>query len=300
MNVIDFSKGTEKLIDPMQVGKTHHLQTKLNKLPVFLQRKIVLSSAKKASKMGFVVEPYAFFLFYEVDNVAKLQKDLPDGFVPMLSRAFVGDEERYYGIVSIFRVHTSAFWGARAEFYTIAKNIKTNLMSWVILDYLSDTISYDEKYGLRSPNAKKAIVTTTCEGDFLAEMKSEKEKILVEASLKHPEMRKLDEKLWIDGNTSIAYSKELGGDDGDLFSLTFLPDEMKEAWDIPLKDVKVAEVKAFPEIFKGKLRKAVCFPFAQHMLSDSPGTSTHYGSKETLKAAAEKVDFSKLKSFGEK
>ncbi|MBR3177804.1 hypothetical protein IKF27_03345 [Candidatus Saccharibacteria bacterium] len=300
MNVIDFSKGTEKLVDPMQVGKTHHLQTKLNKLPVFLQRKIVLSSAKKASKMGFVVEPYAFFLFYEVDNVAKLQKDLPDGFVPMLSRAFVGDEERYYGIVSIFRVHTSAFWGARAEFYTIAKNIKTNLMSWVILDYLSDTISYDEKYGLRSPNAKKAVVTTTCEGDFLAEMKSEKEKILVEASLRHSEMRKLDEKLWIDGNTSIAYSKELGGDDGDLFSLTFLPDEMKEAWDIPLKDVKVAEIKAFPEIFKGKLRKAVCFPFAQHMLSDSPGASTHYGSKETLKAAAEKVDFSKLKSFGEK
>ena len=250
--------------------------------------------------MGFVVEPYAFFLFYEVDNVAKLQKDLPDGFVPMLSRAFVGDEERYYGIVSIFRVHTSAFWGARAEFYTIAKNIKTNLMSWVILDYLSDTISYDEKYGLRSPNAKKAVVTTTCEGDFLAEMKSEKEKILVEASLRHPEMRKLDEKLWIDGNTSIAYSKELGGDDGDLFSLTFLPDEMKEAWDIPLKDVKVAEIKAFPEIFKGKLRKAVCFPFAQHMLSDSPGASTHYGSKEALKAAVEKVDFSKLKSFGEK
>lgn len=300
MNVIDFAKGTEKMIDPMRVGKTHHLQTKLSKLPVCLQRKIVLSSAKKASKMGFVVEPYAFFLFYEVDNVAKLQKDLPDGFVPMLSRVFTDDEERYYGIVSIFRVHTGAFWGARAEFYTIAKNIETNLMSWVILDYLSDTISYDEKYGLRSPNVKKAVVTTTCEGDFLAEMKSDKKRVLVEASLKHPEMKKLDEKLWIDGNTSIAYSKDLGGDDGDLFSLTFLPDEMKEAWDITLKDVRVAEIKAFPEIFNGKLRKAVCFPFAQHMLSDSPGVRTHYGSKEALRAAASEINFNQLKSFGEK
>ena len=47
MNVIDYSKGVEKLVDPMMVGKTHYLQTKLSKLPTFLQKAIVKSSTKK-------------------------------------------------------------------------------------------------------------------------------------------------------------------------------------------------------------------------------------------------------------
>lgn len=302
MGIIDFAKGTEKMVDPIRVGKTHHLQTKLRKLPVCIQRKIVLSSAKKADKMGFIVEPYAFFLFYEVNNIAKLQNHLPKGFVPMESRIFKGDKEKYYGIVSLFRVHTSVFWGVRTEFYAIAKNIETNLMSWVILDYFSDTISYDEKSGLRSPSVEKAVLTTTCEGDLIADLKRTEDdaSISVEASLKHPKMRPLDEKLWINGNTSIAYSLDLGGDDGDLFSLTFFPEEMKEAWEIPLKDVREAKVNLLPEIFKGELDRAVCFPYAQHMLSDSPGVKTHYGSKEALKKAAEAVNFKKIKGLGEK
>ena len=300
MNIIDFAKGTEKLVDPMKVGITHHMQQKLRHLPVCLQRKIVTSAAKKADKMGFVVEPYAFFLFYEVENLAKLQQHLPDGFVPDKAKAFAGDTEKYLGIASIFRVHTSAFWGARAEFYAIAKNEETGLQSWVILDYLSDTISYDEKSGLRSPDVKKAVVTTTCEGDFLAEMRGEDKTLLdIEASLNHPKMKKLDERLWIDGNTSIAYGREIGGDDGSLFSLTFMPREMEEAWEIPLDDVRKAKIALFPEIFKGKLTKAACFPFAQHMLSDSPGIKTHYGSKDALAEAANKVKFEDIKGFGE-
>lgn len=50
----------------------------------------------------------------------------------------------------------------------------------------------------------------------------------------------------------------------------------------------------------GKLGKAACFPFAQHMLSDSPGNSTYYGDKALLQAAAEKVDFKKLKAEAKK
>ena len=108
------------------------------------------------------------------------------------------------------------------------------------------------------------------------------------------------EKLWIEGNTSIAYSDELSGFNGDLFSLTFLPHEMKEAWEIPLKDVKTAEVSWFPAALGGKLSGAACFPFAQHMLSDSPGRCTNYGSKAELQSTAEKVNFKKLKTFSNK
>ncbi|MBQ3352391.1 hypothetical protein IJG91_01895 [Candidatus Saccharibacteria bacterium] len=298
MNVIEFAKGTEKMIDPIKVGTLHHMQQKLKNLPAFIERKIVTSAAKKADKMGFVVEPYAFFLVYEIDDLARFQRDLPDSFVPAKAKVFEGDAEKYIGIICIFRAHTSAFWGSRAEFYAIAKNEVTGLKSWIILDYLSDTISFDEKHGLRSPSVDNAAVTTTCEGDYLAEIQQNGKTVIdIEASLKHPKTKKLDEQLWIDGNTSIAYSKELGGKDGDLFSLTFLPQEMESAWEIPLADVRKAKVIPYPEISKGKLTKAVCFPFAQHMLSDSPGTKTHYGSKEALEAAAVKIDFKKLKGF---
>lgn len=50
MNVIEFAKGTEKMIDPIKVGTLHHMQQKLKNLPAFIERKIVTSAAKKADK----------------------------------------------------------------------------------------------------------------------------------------------------------------------------------------------------------------------------------------------------------
>lgn len=241
MNVSDFAEGTESIINPMDVGSVHHMQKKLCKLPKWLQRKIVLSACKKSSKMGFIVEPYAFFLFYEMEEPERVQKLLPKGFTPLKSAVFEGDEEKYYGITSIFRVHSSFFWGTRAEFYVVAKNEKTGLMSWVILDYVSDTISYDYRSGLRSPEATQAVITTTCEGDFIANITRAKDQrhLDLTANLKNGKMRKLNEKLWIEGNTSIAYSEILDDFAGDLFSLTFLPRKMQEAAEIPVSDVEI-------------------------------------------------------------
>ena len=31
MNILDYSKGVEKLVDPMMVGQSHYMQTKLRK-----------------------------------------------------------------------------------------------------------------------------------------------------------------------------------------------------------------------------------------------------------------------------
>ena len=70
MNILEYAKGVERLVDPMMVGKTHHMQTKLSKLPICIQRKIINSATKKANKMPFVVEPYCFFLFYEMLTLA--------------------------------------------------------------------------------------------------------------------------------------------------------------------------------------------------------------------------------------
>ena len=302
MNVLKYAKGVEKLVDPMMVGKTHYMQTKLSKMPVWLQRKIIKSATKKANKMPFVVEPYCFFLFYEIPDPSKVQKFMPDGFVPAKAAVFEGGLEKYYGIVSMFRIHTSVFWGARAEYYLVAKNNNTGLLSWIMMDYISDSISYDEKHGLKSPDVKGAVMTTTCEGEFVCDMESldRKKMVKCEASLMSAKMKALDQKLWIEGNTSIAYGRLAGETDGDLFSLTFYPEEMKQALEVPLKDVRLAEARtATTGRFGAKLERAACFPFAQHMLSDAPGQQTHYGSETALRRAVEAVDFSKIKTLGQ-
>ena len=206
MNVLEYAKGVERLVDPMAVGMSHYMQTRLRKLPVWLQRKIVTSATKKADKMPFVVEPYCTFLFYEIPDPSKVQKFMPDGFVPAKAAVFEGGPEKYYGIVSMFRIHTSVFWGARAEYYLVAENTATGLLSWVMMDYISDSISYDEKHGLKSPDVKAAVMTTTCEGDFVCDMKSldGEKKVKCQANLMKAKMKPLNQRLWIEGNTSIA------------------------------------------------------------------------------------------------
>ena len=302
MNILDYAKGVERLVDPMEVGKVHYLQTKMKYVPVWLQRKMVTSASTKADKMPFVVEPYCSFLFYEITEPERIQKFLPDGFVPAKTAVFEGGPEKYYGIVTMFRIHTSVFWGARTEFYLVAENSETGLLSWIMCDYISDTISYDEKHGLKSPDARHAVMTTTCEGDFVCDMcNSDKDKYArCEMNLVGSKMKPLNQRLWIEGNTSIAYGRLAGETDGDLFSLTFYPEEMKQALEVPLEKVRVADVLCGVGKVGGVLERAVSFPYAQHMLSDSPGQRTHYGSEEKLRAAVNKVDFKKIKAFGEK
>ena len=297
MNVLEYAKGVEKLVDPMAVGTSHYMQTRLKKLPVWLQRKIVTSATKKANKMPFVVEPYCSFLFYEIPDPTKVQKFMPDGFVQAKAAVFEGGPEKYYGIVSMFRIHTSVFWGARAEYYLVAENTATGLLSWVMMDYISDSISYDEKHGLKSPDVKAAVMTTTCEGDFVCDMKSldGKKKVKCQANLMKAKMKPLNQRLWIEGNTSIAYGRLAGEADGDLFSLTFFPEEMKQALEVPLADVAVAEAAtATTGKFGAVLERVACFPFAQHMLSDAPGQQTHYGNEAALRKAVEAIDFKKI------
>ena len=299
MNVLDYAKGVEKLVDPMEVGKTLYMQTILRKLPVSWQRKIVTKASDKANKMPFVVEPYCTFLFYEIEEPDRIQPFLPDNFVPAKTAVFQGGPEKYYGIVTMFRIHTSVFWGARTEFYLVAKNSRTGLLSWIMCDYISDTISYDEKHGLKSPDAKHTVMTTTCEGDFICDMRnSDNDKYVeCEMSLEGAKMKPLNQRLWIEGNTSIAYGRLAGETDGDLFSLTFFPEEMKQALEISLAKIRKAHVLCGTGKLGGKLERAVSFPYAQHMLSDSPGQQTHYGSEEKLRKAVESINFQKIESL---
>lgn len=95
-------------------------------------------------------------------------------------------------------------------------------------------------------------------------------------------MRKLDHKLWVMGNTSIAFSKMLGADDDNPFAVIFDPAEVYEALDIPLEDMHLKENTLFPGLAEPELCKAICFPYAQHYIADSPGCRTVVKDREDL------------------
>ncbi len=294
-----FVKGTERLVDPIAVGSIHFLQGFMGMLPRGVQNRVLERSSKRAPYMGFVVEPYATFLFYEIADEQAAAALLPEGFRLARSRPFAGGDEGHFAIVSLFRAHTSAFWGARAEFYLVAEDERTGLLSWVIVDYLSDTISHDRAGGLRAPTAPGSVVTTSADGHVVVDVRDTRGEraVAIDAALAGARMRGLDQRLWVEGNLSVAYGPELSPGDAGVFALTFDASEMSEALDVALADVRVERMTWFSELVAANPAHVVCFPFAQHLLSDSPGVASGYASAEELERAVREVDFESIPRF---
>jgi len=288
-----FIKGVEKLVNPMTVGALHFMQPLNKLLPKSIQKAFVHSSAKKIPFMGFVVEPYAFFLCYEIADQAQAESLLPDGFRLIKTSVFETDTPAYYGIISCFRSHTSTFWGTRAECYVIAEDEKTGLLSWIIVDYDSDTISYDRQSGLKSPNASRAVHTTDYDGRLYVDIARDdhSRRLAFTADLVGAEQLPLDQRLWLEGNLSVGYGRLLSENQADIFSLIFNPEEVTQALAISGDKFTLEENSWFPGLFKTTPAKLVCFPYAQHFVSDSPGASSAIRNKDELVAATEKTDF---------
>jgi len=299
MNRKSFHKNVERLVDPISVGTIHFIQGFNKLLPKPIQQKIVEASGKKTSSMGFIVEPYATFLCYEIIDTEKAKAFLPNGFELVKTKIFDDDEPKYYAIFGCFRAHTSAFWGLRNEFYILAEDQKTKMLSWIIVDYDSDTISYDKYSGLRSPNASGAVMTTTCNGDVIVDIKNKElgRELEFDVNLKDGQQTKLDQRLWLEGNLSIGYGKVLSKGSADIFSLKFDPCEVRVALQISLDKLNLASNTWYPGMLADKPSQVACFPFAQHFISDSPGFSSNLKNLEELKSAVSKLDFSKIKVF---
>ena len=71
------------------------------------------------------------------------------------------------GILGAFNVHTSVFWGSRVELYVIARNTRTGMLSWIICDYESNTISYGPGQGFSTSSTSRAVVTTSHAGEVI-------------------------------------------------------------------------------------------------------------------------------------
>jgi len=98
MNKKELNKNIEKLIEPVDVGSLHFIQYFNGLLPKSIQRKLISSSSKTSPYMGFVVDPYSYFLCYEIEDIERASRLLPDGFKLIKTKIFDNDEPKYYCI----------------------------------------------------------------------------------------------------------------------------------------------------------------------------------------------------------
>jgi hypothetical protein len=301
MNKSTFIKGVEKLVNPIDVGTLHFIQSFNNLIPKKIQKKMVDASGQKTPYMGFVVEPYSTFLCYEIKDLDQAKTFLPKGFKLAKTKVFDSDEPKYYGIFGCFNAHTSGFWGLRIEFYIIAEDENTGLLSWIIADYDTNTITYDPKNGLSNPNASNSLLTIDFDGTIYADVLShDGRQLIFNTDSRLGNMTPLDPRLWIEGNLSIAYGTNKSIDNPGVFSLIFEPGEFKEGLRIP-KDALNLEVNNwFPGLFENHPSEVLCFPYAQHFLSDSPGHSSLLSTETELEDAVEKIDFKLIDVFSTK
>ncbi len=292
-------KGVENLINPISVGTLHFFQQYNNMLPTSVQKQIVSKSATQNPYMGFVVEPYCTFLFQKIADVEYFESIIPANFKLYKCSPFEGEEKEYYMILSLFSARTSAFFGNRVEAYVIAQDMNTGLVSWIIIDYISNTISYDDKDGLSAPAVANGFVTTDFEGNVQVQMDDINHQTELIVNIEDCPTKKLDFKLWVEGNLSISYGNKYSTS-GNVFSLKFDEREMTSALDVPLRNVKAYSNNWFYGKVEEVPNKIVVFKYAQHFISDSPGHYSNIESASDLREEVEKIKFEKLQPYSTK
>ncbi len=293
----EFINGIEEMIDPIEIATIHFMQLYSNYVPKSILNKVMTSGSKNNPYMGFVVEPYSTFFCYEIVDIEWAQKLLPNNYKLVRSKVFDEEKAKYYSLFGCFNVQTSAFWGTRMEFYIIAENTDTGLLSWVIIDYDTNTISYDNSRGLIAGNTTKCILTTSFENNVIVDIEGENRSIIADVPFDIGKKKALDRRLWIEGNLSVAYGRDIAGEYSDGFSTIFNPREVESAFDIPVDQVKVSVNGWFPGLIAQKPSKIACFHTAQHYLSDSPGHYSKINTEEDLVNKMTSFNFSSISKY---
>lgn len=272
-----FIKQVERLIDPPEVSDLNAFQRFKKLLPTGLFKKILARAARKSPYIGFIVEPYSLFLFFRLADIEKAKSMLPERYELVKTAVLEGDEPDYYFGTGIFNTKSSTFWGSRLECYLIALDKETGLLSWIFIDILSNTLIALPTDGVADRNCRQAVYTTNGKADFFVDFVEDKSgrQLRVKGNLSRGRKRRPVQPLWIGGNNSVAHSLELADGYEEPFAVIFDPAEVASALDLPLEDIQVQANTLFPGLAEAELRKAVCFPFAQHYIADSPGCRTY-------------------------
>jgi hypothetical protein len=194
---------------------------------------------------------------------------LPEGYELAEASIFKNDEKFPMAIASVFTARTSGFIGMRVEFYIIARNKETGLLSWIICDYETNTNSYDPKNGFSGYTCDPAVYSTAYFGELLVDIKNsiDNKEFILSVDLEKGDSRELDESLWIEGNFIVDYGGELKSDFSEPFSLIFDSDMVRTAVNIPLEYVSIKANSYLENVIDPfKPVHALMFPYSQHFI----------------------------------
>lgn len=281
-----FISKSESLVKPQDVTAISFLGDFNKLLSKKTQHKIMIKGSEKIPYMGFIVDPYCVFLSYKIKDTSAAKAMLPDGYELAEASVFRNDEKFPMVVVSAFSARTSAFIGMRLEFYVIARNTETGLLSWIIADYETNTNSHDPKNGFCGYTSDPAMFTTTPYGEVLVDVRGNKSnrEFSMSADLRSGEWNQLDQDLWVEGNMSIDYGGDLKDESSTPFGLIFDPVLMKEALKIPLDKVQVSNNSYLSGIIDSEkpLNTAV-FPYSQHFIIKQDLKSNELRNESDLK-----------------
>ncbi len=271
-----FIKRVEGLIDPAEVCDLNFIQRFKRLLPASVFKNLLFKTSRRFPYIGFVIEPYAVFLFFRLKDADRARALLPARYELVKTRIIADEEPGYFHGMGIFNTKGSTFWGTRLESYLIARDRETGLISWIFLDILSNTLIALPKTGVADRNCAKAVHTTNSKGDIFIEIEESGggRRLELRGNINRGVRKPLDKDLWIGGNTSIAFVEKLSGGDQEPFAVIFDPAEVETALDIPVADIRLAENCLAPDLAEKELSKVLCFPFTQHYIADSPGCRT--------------------------
>lgn len=286
-----YIKNTEKTVVPTTVATRVGGMGILRRLPGWLQRYIVDRGSRTDPYISFIVEPWAVFLAFEVADTEAAERLLPPGYSLHPSAMFDDTAKRPCAIVSAFNVHTNVFWGSRVEFYLVAQNCDTGLLSWVIEEYESNAPSYDPGQGFKLPTTSHSVVTTSYRGEVIVDVvsKESQNSLALVADLANSTFADLDQRLWVEGNLSVDYGGDLQQSTRP-FSLIFDPGEMARALKLPVADIALCENTFGAGMLDPQPFEAAVFPYAQHFVTTTYPTGTSMRSAEDLERAVTEMN----------
>lgn len=286
-----YIKATERSVVPATVATRVQGIGILRKFPQWLQRYIIDRGSRTDPYMSFIVEPYAVFLSFEIADTAAAERLLPPGYSLCPSAMFSDTPKRPCAIVSAFNVHTNVFWGSRVEFYLVAENCESGLLSWVIEEYESNAHSYDPSRGFTLPSTSSSVVTTSYRGEIIVDVRGRESDNRLEliADLTSGASTELDQRLWVEGNLSVDYGGELQSCTKP-FSLVFDPGEMARALKLPLDAVSLCANTFGRDILKPEPFEVAVFPYSQHFVTTSFPTGTSMRTAEDLEDAVSELN----------
>jgi len=304
---LKFIKKVESLVKPRDVQTIAFFSDFVKLIPKKLQHKWSESGNKDIPYLAFVVEPYSFFLAYKITDTAAAQEMLPEGYELVEASLLKNGKKFHMVIASVFSARTSAFTGVRAEFYIIARNKETGLVSWIISEYDTNTNSHDPAQGFGGHTADPAVLTINDQNELIVDVRKkikkkkgnknreDRKEIVLTADLRNGKIRELDYSLWIEGNLSVDYGGELKSE-SKPFPLIFDPEMLREGTYLPIQDVKVTS-NTYLSCIIDSLNpiEALVFPFAQHFVVKQDAKiheiKTENDLKSHVKAFIERTDF---------